>query len=309
MARTARLKFEGGGGWYHVYARAGGTIGEYLLEDKACKRMLVLLLAHFGRAYFCDVAGFCVMGNHYHAVLRFETPREVGREELRRRAELLYPKQKEMLDGWLSDKWERFRRRLFDVSEFMRNVQAAFGRWYNSKFGRRGGFWAERFKSTLLEDEKAAYDCLTYVELNPVRAGLVERPEEFEGSSLFLREIGKDRWLLPLSELTGIKKRKRALASYKGSIYYRGNVPSKPGQASIPKRVVEQEEARGFESTGVFRKRLRYMVDGLAIGSDEFIRDQISRLREAGGYLRRQHPIQHLNGPHLTLREQRTTAR
>jgi|GEM_PF-6495366 len=63
-----------------------------------------------------------------------------------------------------------------------------------------------------------------------------------------------------------------------------------------------------FELLGLYRKRLRYFVDGLAVGSDSFIREQLARLREAGHYLRRRHPIPQLGGIHLSLREQRSTA-
>jgi hypothetical protein len=80
------------------------------------------------------------------------------------------------IDGWTEEEWERFRQRLFDVSELMRNIQSSFARWYNRSYDRRGRFWADRFKSVFLETETAVLDCMLYVELNPVRAGLVERP-------------------------------------------------------------------------------------------------------------------------------------
>ena len=309
MARRARLKSVGGGGWYHVYAKAAAVRGDFPLQGKGAQGKLVSLVRHFSRAYFCEVAGFCVMGNHYHAVVRFEAAREVSSEELRRRADIIYPKRSEMLDEWPQEKWERFAKRLFDVSELMRNVQAAFGRWYNGTFEREGSFWGGRFKSTLLENEQAAFDCLTYIDLNPVRAGIVERPEEYEWSSLRSREIGDDKWLLPLSELTGQSRKQAALREYKATVYYRGSVATKEGQGSIPERVVRREEARGFRSSGAFAKRLRHMVDGLALGSEEFIRAQLERLREEGSYLRRKHPIPPKAGPHLALREQRGEGR
>jgi hypothetical protein len=58
---------------------------------------------------------------------------------------------------------------------------------------------------------------------------------------------------------------------------------------------------------GMYRKRLRYFVDGLVIGSEGFIRKQIDALHDKGQYLSRQNPIPHLNGVHLSLREQRST--
>ena len=84
---------------------------------------------------------------------------------------------------WPAKKWKRLEAWLFDVSEYMRNVQAAFARWYNRRAGRKGRFWAERFKATLLAGPEAVLECLRYVELNPLRAGLVAKPEEWEASS------------------------------------------------------------------------------------------------------------------------------
>ncbi len=190
----------------------------------------------------------------------------------------------------------------------MRNIQSAYARWYNRSYGRRGRFWADRFKSVYLGDARAVVDCMLYVELNPVRAGLVERPEKWRGSSLMEREVGQGGWLVPLGQLLGRANGEGALVEYRERLYYRGSVPSKPGQKAISERTLEEEIARGFRVQGMYRKRLGYFVDGLAIGSESFLREQLARLRESGHYRRRRHPISQLGGIHLTLRGQRSTA-
>jgi REP element-mobilizing transposase RayT len=273
-------------------------------------RRLIQLIKHFSAIYFCEVAAFCVMGNHYHLIVRFDAHRPVSRRGLRAKTRLMYPSRagQAELDMWSDEKWEHYRRRLFDVSEYMRNIQAAFARWYNLKYRRRGRFWADRFKSVYLQDEQAVLDCMLYVELNPVRAGLVQRPEEWHGASLFLREIGRDHWLAPLSGFFEQATTEEALRGYLERLYYRGNVPTKPGQKAISQAVLDKEIARGFASRGLYRRRLGYFVDGLAIGTEMFIRDQLARLREEGQYLRRKHPIPQLGGIHLSLREQRKMA-
>jgi hypothetical protein len=248
------------------------------------------------------------MGNHYHLVVRFDELKELNRDELYRRASILYPNSGDKLDCWLKDRWERFNARIFDVSELMRQVQSTYARWFNRTFERKGRLWGDRFKSTLLEDEEAAFECLLYVELNPVRAGIVKRPEEFEGNSLFLREIESDRWMMHLGEMSGIRSRKAAVRDYRAAVYYRGNVRSKDEQAVISKRLIWEEEGRQFKPRGAYRKRLRYMVDGLAMGSAEYIQAQIEQMNKLGVYLRRAHPIRQRGTPHMTLREQRTHA-
>jgi REP element-mobilizing transposase RayT len=273
------------------------------LDDKRTRRKIIDFIRLFAKVYSCEVLGFSIMGNHYHLVVRMDAPRAMTRKELRARAELLY--QEKVLDGWLTASWERFQARIFDVSELMRSLQSKIARWYNVTHNRRGRFWAERFKSVLLEDEKAVFDCLLYVELNPVRAGIVKRPEEFDGSSLYYRELKDDKWMTPITEISKRPKRADALRDYKSCVYYRGSVPTKENQTPISNRLLKQEEARGFAAEGLFTKRIRHMTDGVVIGSEAFVQEKLERLRDAGRYLRRRNPVRQVDGVHSCLRPQR----
>ena len=307
MPRAARWKVSGVQAWYHVHSRVASYRGDYPLSEPLVTRRLIDIIKHYSSIYFCDIAAFSVMGNHYHLVLRFDPEAPLSREELDARAHLMYPGPSYNLfpANWSEDDWEHYRHRLFDLSEFMRNVQAAFARWYNETFDRSGRFWGDRFKSVVLGDMQAVLDCMLYVELNPARAGLTEHPEEWEGSSIYLRELGKDSWLMPIEKLLNRTSKKQALQEYRERMYYRGAVPTKEGQAAISQEVLREEIARGFKTRGMYRKRLRYFVDGLAIGSESFIREQLVRMREDGTYRRRKNPIPQLGGVHLSLRAQR----
>jgi len=310
MARTARWKVSGAEAWYHVHSKVAGHRGEFPLSGAVPTRRLIEIIEHYSGIYFCGVAAFSVMGNHYHLVVRFEAPRQVSRDELEARARLMYPGKGFELQtaGWTEEDWEHYRRRLFDLSEYMRNIQAAFARWYNRSYDRRGRFWADRFKSVLLGDLRAVLDCMLYVDLNAVRAGLAERPEEWRGASLHLRDVGRDSWLMPLGEVMAEKDVRRALKEYVARTYYRGSVPTQQGQVAISAEMLAEEVARGFERRGMYRKRLGFFVDGLAVGSEAFIREQLARMREEGRYRRRKNPIRQLGGVHLSLREQRSNA-
>ncbi|MCC5839920.1 MAG: hypothetical protein JJT96_07340, partial [Opitutales bacterium] len=69
----------------------------------------------------------------------------------------------------------RLRARMGDVSVFMREVKTRFTLWYNGEHGTVGTFWAERFRSVVVEADTAAQRMVAaYIDLNPVRAGLVE---------------------------------------------------------------------------------------------------------------------------------------
>ena len=65
-------------------------------------------------------------------------------------------------------------------SVFMREVKTRFTFWYNEKHGTVGTFWAERFRSVVVEaDTEAQRMVAAYIDLNPVRAGLVEDPGDY----------------------------------------------------------------------------------------------------------------------------------
>ncbi len=162
-----------------------------------------------------------------------------------------------------------------------------------------------------MEDEKAVIDCLLYIELNPVRAGLLKHPEEYDGSSLYYRELDQDRWMISLRELLRQPKRKQAFLSYKSAVYYRGNVRTKTGQAEISDQLIKAQEARGFRGKGIYLKQMRFCVDGLVLGSQSYVQQHLDQLRETGRYLRRKHTIRINEIPSssfVQLREQRDTA-
>lgn len=75
---------------------------------------------------------------------------KLGRENLQKHAQALYPNTHELTKIWNDEHWEQLNQRLFNVADLMRNIQQGFARWFNKNHNRRGRFWADRFKSTIL---------------------------------------------------------------------------------------------------------------------------------------------------------------
>jgi len=78
---------------------------------------------------------------------------------------------------------ERYERRRGDLSVFMRELKQRVTLYMNQRLDRVGTLWESRFKSVLVEgDEAALMAVAAYIDLNPVRAGMVERPEDYPWS-------------------------------------------------------------------------------------------------------------------------------
>ena len=211
--------------------------------------------------------------------------------------------------GWEQQEWDVFNRRLFDLSSFMQRLNGEYAKWYNRHFQRRGHFWAQRYKNPELLDLRALQDCLIYVELNAVRAGLVRRPEQWKGGSARWRWAGKHSdVLMPLQEIFPEVRPDKCFRTYRSLLYYRGGIRDREGQGMIPAAIVRQEQKRGFEHPGVYRQRIRAFTDGVALGPADRVRELLDCFRRQGIYHRRRHPVSQLQGSFYTCREQRSHA-
>jgi hypothetical protein len=248
------------------------------------------------------------MGSHYHFIIFMEAFRELSRSELIEKAKQLYGKRFEINTClWQDSDWEAFNRRLFDLSCLMQQINGRYGAWFNRKFNRRGSLWSTRFKNPQLLDLQAVQECLLYIELNAVRAGLVRRPEQWKYGSARLRWKKKDQNLMPLSEIFIGVDPEEAYSLYRFRLYYSGAVTGKEGQARISPEILEREARTGFRRSGQYRDRLRFFSDGLAVGCKEKVGELLDQFRERNDYQRRKNPISHLDGLIFTLREQRST--
>ena len=145
-----------------------------------------------------DIAAYSVMNNHYHIVLRVDknmTEQWTQKAVIKRWSELF--KLPVIITNYLKDDAqskaelkvvddlvEEWRERLHSVSWYMRILNEHIAREANKEDNVTGRFWEGRFKSQALLDEQALITCMAYVDLNPVRAGIVDTPEKSDYTSI-----------------------------------------------------------------------------------------------------------------------------
>ncbi len=298
------------GGFFHVFNRVAGSPRNFPFQEPRVRRKFIRWLRYCLRICCIGCVGYVLMGNHYHLVVRAARFRRLPRKDLQGYAQARWGRLWRVRTRfWSDERWLRFNRHIFSLDVFMRDLQGPFASWFNTHFDRRGHLWARRYKCVKLEDCNALRECLFYIELNPVRAGLCKRPEQWKQSSAYLRFLGQDRYLMTLETIFPEIAKKRHYAYYRGGLLYRGMTGSQEILRAMDPEMVRIEYARGLPGPGLYLKRLRFLSDGLIVGGADEIRDHLHRLRAKGVYRLRTNPIVHLEGFFCALREQRAHAR
>jgi len=93
------------------------------------------------------------------------------------------------------------------ISNTMKVVGSRYAQYINLKYKRTGTLWEGRHRSSLVQSEKYLLTCYRYIELNPVRAMMVQRPEEYKWSSYGVNAWGDQSWLVPHAEYLALGKR------------------------------------------------------------------------------------------------------
>ena len=139
-----------------------------------------------------QICAYAVMSNHYHIILHVDADqvKTWSEEEVLRRWRKLFvdPKNPDPVKyRQYKDRvydLKKIRKRLTEIGWFMRCMNENIARESNREDHCKGRFWEGRFKSQALLDEGALLTCMTYVDLNPIRAGMCDKPEESDFTSI-----------------------------------------------------------------------------------------------------------------------------
>jgi putative transposase len=135
-----------------------GDRREPIFEDDVDRQALLNVLAHGIARFDAQVLAYCLMDNHYHFVLHTRSA---------------------------------------NLSRLMRHVNGIYTQSFNRRHGKAGHLFQGRFKAILVDREAYLLEVCRYVELNPVRAGMVAQPGDWVWSSYraHLGEVATPQWL------------------------------------------------------------------------------------------------------------------
>ncbi len=321
---------------YHCISRVVNR--EFVFGDME-KEQLRMFMRMYENFSGCRILAYCFMSNHLHILLEV-TPMAGGglsdKELLKRLRAVHHEAQVEEVAVELAEARNkirsgvagaalaerihgRFTYRMHDLSEFMKGFMQRYTQWHNRTHQRTGRLWEDRFKSVIVEDGVASKTMAAYIDLNPVRAGMVKDPADYRWSS-YGEAIGgsakgngkkaraglvramrahqgvaadADLWAHDVSR----EYRKILLAGAAGRVATRvvrnGESEVKRTRKGMSEVEAQREQECADRRLGdipfgkMLRCRVRYFTDGAVIGSRNFVNEAFARARERFGAKRK----------------------
>ena len=278
------------------------------------------------------ILSYCFMSNHFHILLEV-TPMAVGGlsdAELLKRLRAIYNEaqvlevateledaRKKIQAGVAEESLAaalhaRFTYRMHDLSQFMKSFTQRYTQWHNRTHRRTGRLWEDRFKSVIVEDGVACKTMAAYIDLNPVRAGMVKDPAQYRWSS-YGEAVGGGAEGNGKKARSGLVRAMRAHQGVGADADLWAHDVSREYRRILLAGAVEKQESQVARSGGtevkrtrkglsaeqarrenerlekkleeipygrMLRCRVRYFTDGAVIGSRAFVNEAFANARE-----------------------------
>ena len=294
------MKFDDAVAYHHLMSRT--VNGEALFGglEREVMRKMIWQVAEFSGV---RVITYAVMKNHFHLLVEVrECSEVVSDEELVRRYRILYPKptpwqpmSAEAVEAVFRKggaEAESLRKillsRMNDVSELMKTLKQRFTLWFNRSHNRFGPLWAERFKSVLVEGDHFALETVAaYIDLNPVRAGIVKDPKDYRFCG-YGEAVGGGRLAR-----SGLLSLYRSLKDCR-QVLFGAAYEERSGKSSVDReealRVLNVEKG-SLPLHVLLRCRVRYFTDGFVLGSPSFVERSLNSIAETTKRSRKPHAV------------------
>jgi putative transposase len=311
--RFPRVKAQGQG-FYHCTSGFVDGLFIFGASDARCSEAEEFLSLMRRREAFSgiQVLDYVLMNNHFHLACKVPEPKALTQSEMLERIEAgdgvervralreQLARCAEQPDGVEQSKrlLARYRRRMYDISIFNKELKGGYAQSYNRRHRRYGVLWADRFKSVLLEGGRAVRAISAYIELNPVRAGLCEDPKEYRycgyaeamtrGSQIALEGIRTILGLAKTASREEIEREYRQLLNLKGA---KAMEDDRPGIDSAKAQEVVERGKDEPSLEGRLRCKIRCFNDGVILGSRSFVEFHWQRLKQRIGQKCKSGPI------------------
>ena len=303
--------------YYHVVSRTNGR--DRTLRDTE-KRHFHDWMRRLETFCGLQVVTYCLMENHFHMLVRVPCREQIQKQSpltearLRELLPLIY-RRRELKDAlqeldraasqdstgkWLAEILARYQSRRHSLSIFVKELKQRYTRWHNRRHRRVGTLWENRFHSVLVEgDETALMTVAAYIDLNPVRAGIVSDPKDYRWSGYAEAVAGNSparKGLSTILEHTSFGMNRRVTWRNTGPRYrlllyghgeerYADANTGKGARPGMTRDEVEQVLNRGGELSvsEILHCRVRYLTDGAAIGGADFLQEIFDENRHRFG--------------------------
>ena len=295
---------------YHCVTR---TV-DGLRIDETAKEVLRKQLWQIADYCGVHILTYAIMSNHFHVLVRVPLKTEVPDAELLRRFQVLYPKPTQFQTARIesiaellkaggpdADTWRKQQLALMnDVSQYMKLLKQRFSIWFNRNHDRHGTLWSERFKSVLVEGRDNVLSTMAaYIDLNPVRAGMVEDPKDYRFCGYAEAVSGnKNARAGIIAIVTGGNDETWRVAhdAYRTRLFVAG-AAKRAGKATITPEALEKvmEQKGTVPLAEVLRCRVWSFSNGVVLGSKIFVTEQLAaHQRKAGRRKRAASPLRAL---------------
>ena len=184
---------------YHTWTRC--VDGRFFFKDDSVKAVIRKMIENLSYALSVELKTFCIMSNHYHLLLTFPDKQSLEPltedqwlerlsaiydvdqiNDLKRQFDLVRETAKTpaAAEKQIAAMLQRFENRRGILEVFMKELNKRISIFINDRFDRRGTMWESPYGSLLVQgNEGHLLEAAAYIDLNPVRAKMVKRPEDY----------------------------------------------------------------------------------------------------------------------------------
>ncbi len=270
-------------GYYHIVSRC--VLRQFLFNEKD-KDMFVKMMRRAEFFSGVKILSYCIMSNHFHILAHIKKEKEITEEMLIKRIEVLYgdyytipikarwQQYKEDNDlKKLKEEQDVFRARMGDLSEFVKTLKQRYSVWYCHEHKYDGTIWQGRFRSTLIEGSSEELSTVgAYIDLNPIRAGIVQDPKDYRWSSYGSAVAGDYKSMIGISsiykreEVNPVDFTKEYGAIYRLKLYLDGSEIL--DKAEVQKTIKNKGK---LPLPVLLRCKVRYFTYSSILGSRDFV--------------------------------------